>query len=247
MRVLDPSSKPDISIIIPALNEASVLAETLSELPQAPDLEIIVVDGGSLDGTWDLAGRFPQVRRVKVSAGRGYQMNAGAMVSRGDLLVFLHADTRLGPAHLATLRQVAAHPGFGAGAFELQLTPPCPALQFISWGANWRVRLFSLPYGDQALSLRRSLFLALGGFAHRHPEDLDLVIRLKQHTRLHQLTPAVPSSGRSWLNQGYFHTTANHWLKLAWHLGERICTKRWRPRGELEEVDWREAASSDPS
>ena len=84
----------------------------------------------------------------------------------------------LGPEHLAALRQAACDPRVGAGAFELRLTPPTPFLRFIAWGANWRCRLFRLPYGDQAIFVRRDLFLALGGFAHGHPEDLDLVLRL---------------------------------------------------------------------
>ena len=184
--------KPVISLILPVLNEAPILAGALSNLPRAPDLEIILVDGGSTDATREVAGRFPHVRWVSAPRGRGVQMNAGARVARGDFFLFLHVDTALGHgAHLAALRQAAGDPRVGAGAFELRLTPPTPFLRFIAWGANWRGRLFRLPYGDQAIFVRRDLFLALGGFAHRHPEDLDLVLRLRRLTRVRLLTPPV--------------------------------------------------------
>ncbi len=227
------SPHPIISIIVPVLNEAPVLAARLAGLTPAPDLEIILVDGGSTDGSWELAGGFKHFRRLKAPRGRGSQMNAGAAAARGELLVFLHADTGLGPAHLEALRCAAADPAFGAGAFELGLTPGLAALRVIAWGANLRSRLFGLPYGDQVLSLRRELFQVLGGFAHRRPEDLDLVIRARRLTRLRLLQPPVASSGRRWLEGGYCATTIKNWLLLAFHLAERAFTRRWPARGEL--------------
>ncbi len=227
-----PARPPLISIILPVLNEAGLLAATLASLPASPEVEIILVDGGSRDGTWEAAGRFAQVRRLQTAAGRGRQMNAGALAARGDLLVFLHADTRLAPAHLATLRGLAADGGFEAGAFELLLDPPAPALRFIAWGANLRSRFLRLPYGDQVLILRRRLFLALGGFSHRHPEDLDLVLRLRKNSHLRLLQPPVASSARRWQVQGYFRTTMRNWFLLARHLAERLCTRRWPALGE---------------
>jgi len=227
-----PPSLP-ISIIIPTLNEAGCLNETLSGIPPAPDLEIILVDGGSTDNTLEVAFRFPHLRVLQSPRGRGRQMNTGALASHGEILAFLHADTRLGPAHLTTLRGLVSDPHFNAGAFELSLTPPRPALRFIAWGANRRSRVLGLPYGDQVLILRRSLFFALGGFAHRRPEDLDLVIRLKRHTRLRLLTPPVNSSGRRWLEMGYFTTTLKNWLFLTYHLAQRTLTQKWMGGGGL--------------
>lgn len=235
-RQAPPALPPVISIVLPVLNEVRVLAATLTGLPVAADVEIILVDGGSTDGTWELAGRFPQLRRLAAPRGRGCQMNAGARAARGELLTFLHADTQLSPDHLATLRRAAADPAFSAGAFELSLSPALPALRFIAWGANWRSRLFGLPYGDQVLTLRRDLFQALGGFTHRRPEDLDLVLRLKRGSRLRLLAPPVISSGRRWLEQGYFAATRRHWLGLARHLAERTFTRRWRTQGDLESL-----------
>jgi rSAM/selenodomain-associated transferase 2 len=225
--------QPLISLILPVLNEAPILAGALSGLPRAPDLEIILVDGGSTDATREVAARFPHVRWVSGPRGRGAQMNAGARVARGDFFIFLHVDTALSQEHVAALRQAALDPRFGAGAFELRLTPPTPFLRFIAWGANWRCRLFRLPYGDQAIFVRRDLFLALGGFAQRHPEDLDLVLRLRRFTRVRLLTPPVSSSGRRWLEYGNLRTSGYHWAFLIRHLAERLLTRRWGRMGQL--------------
>lgn len=229
----NPSPKPEISIILPVLNEASILAAALKNLPQSPEVEIILVDGGSTDGSQAVAAQFPDVRLITAPPGRGSQMNAGARLARGNILIFLHIDTGLTPAHLVALRQAAGDPEVGAGVFYLRLTPPTPFLRFIAWGANWRCHLLGLPYGDQAIFVRRSLFFALRGFAHRRPEDLDLIIRLRRLTRLRLLTPPVTSLGRRWLQHGNLKTTACHWLFLARHLTERLCTRHWPDKGEL--------------
>ncbi|MEJ2093488.1 MAG: TIGR04283 family arsenosugar biosynthesis glycosyltransferase [Syntrophobacterales bacterium] len=228
-------TSPAISIIIPVLNEGKTLGETLANVPCDPDLETIIVDGGSADDTLAVAAGFPLVRRLTAPRGRGCQMNAGALASSGELLVFLHADTLLTADHLQALRRAIADPAFAAGAFELALRPPTPALRFIAWGANRRARIFGLPYGDQVLIIRRSLFLSLRGFVHRRPEDLDLVLRLKGRTRLKILSPLVSSSGRRWLEKGYLRTTLHNWLALARHLAERAFTRSWPKKGDLAE------------
>jgi rSAM/selenodomain-associated transferase 2 len=222
-----------ISIIIPTLNEAGQLTSTLAALPLAPGLEIIVVDGGSADATREAAAMHPGVQVLISPRGRGIQMNTGALAAQGELLTFLHADTHLMPAHLAALRRALADPRFQAGAFKLAFTPCRPAMRFIAWGANRRCRYFGLPYGDQVLSLRRGLFFSLGGYAHRRPEDLDLVLRLRRHTRLALLEPPVATSARKWLDRGYLSTTLDNWLFLARHLAERAFTSRWPEKGDL--------------
>jgi rSAM/selenodomain-associated transferase 2 len=223
-----------LSIIIPTLNEAPSLGETLSGLPHVPDLEIILVDGGSTDATLAVAAGFPAVKILSASRGRGAQMNAGALASRGDLLVFLHADTLLTADHLRALRTAAADPTFAAGAFELALRPAVPALRVIAWAANRRARFWGLPYGDQVLIIRRALFFSLGGFAHLRPEDLDLVLRLRGRAFLKLLGPPVSSSGRRWQRRGYLATTLKNWRDLAYHLAERTLTNRWPERGGLD-------------
>jgi uncharacterized protein len=226
--------QPVISLILPVLNEAPILAGALSNLPRTPDLEILLVDGGSTDATREVAAGFPHVRWLDAPRGRGVQMNAGAGAARGEIFVFLHVDTSWGPEHLAALRQAALNPRVAAGAFSLRLAPPTPFLRCIARGANWRSRLLHLPYGDQAIFVRRDLFFALKGFAHRRPEDLDLVIRLRRLTRLHLLTPPVTSSGRQWLKHGNLRTTARHWAFLIRHLAERLFTRRWPSMGDLD-------------
>ena len=222
-----------MSLILPVWNEAPMLAGALSNLPRTTDLEIILVDGGSTDATREVAAGFPHVRWLSASRSRGAQMNAGARVARGDLFIFLHIDTVLTTDHLVALRRAVLDPRAGAGAFELSLVPPTPFLRFIAWGANWRSRLFRLPYGDQALFVRRDLFFTLGGYSHRRPEDLDLVIRLRRLTRLRLLTPPVSSSGRQWLQHGNLRTSGYHWVFLILHLAERLFTRRWARMGEL--------------
>ncbi len=227
------SQKPIFSVILPVFNEAAILAQALSRLPRCPDLEIILVDGGSTDATRETAGRFADVLLLTAPRGRGAQMNAGARVARGDFCVFLHIDTGFSADHLAALRRAARDPGVAAGAFELRLMPPTPFLRFITWGANRRSRLLRLPYGDQAIFVRRDLFCALGGYAHRRPEDLDLVIRLRRRTRLRLLAPPVLSSGRRWLKHGNLKTSGYHWFALIRHMAERLCTRKWPRKGEL--------------
>ena len=109
-------TSPVISIIIPVLNEEKILRETLASLPCDPDLEIIIVDGGSADDTLAVAAGFPLARLLAAPRGRGCQMNAGALASSGEFLVFLHADTLLMAEHLQALCRAIADPAFAAGA-----------------------------------------------------------------------------------------------------------------------------------
>jgi len=229
----EPADSPAISIIIPVLNEARILAAALARLPQSPDVEIIVVDGGSVDGSREIAARFPDIRLLTAPRGRGSQMNAGGRLSRGEFLLFLHIDTEFTSAHVAALRRAARDPEVSAGAFFMRLTPATPFLRFIAWGANWRCRLFGLPYGDQAIFARRDLFFNLHGYARRCPEDLDLVLRLRRQTRLTLLNPPVTTSGRRWLEHGNLKTTGLYWLYLIHHRAERLFTRRWPAKGDL--------------
>jgi rSAM/selenodomain-associated transferase 2 len=233
LQKIETFPKPEISIILPVLNEAPILAEALINLPLRPDVEIILVDGGSDDATREVAACFPFVHLITAPQGRGTQMNAGARLAQGNLLVFLHIDTGFSAAHLATLRQAIRDPEVRAGAFYMRLTPPTPFLRSIAWGANWRSRLFGLPYGDQVIFVRRALFFDLGGYAQRRPEDLDLVLRLRRHTRLRLLDPPVTTSGRRWLQHGNLRTLGSYWFCLVRHRAERLFTRRWTSLGDL--------------
>jgi rSAM/selenodomain-associated transferase 2 len=229
----EPADSPAISIIIPVLDEAQILAHALAGLPRSPDVEIIVVDGGSVDGSPEIVARFPDIHRLTAPQGRGAQMNAGARLAQGEFLLFLHIDTAITAAHVAALRRAAQDPKVRAGAFFMRLTPATPFLRFIAWGANWRCRLFGVPYGDQAIFVRRDLFFDLQGYARRRPEDLDLVLRLRRYTRLRLLNPPVITSGRRWLARGNLKTTALYWLELVRHRAERLFTRRWPLQGDL--------------
>ena len=199
-----------ISVIVPVINERAQLAATLAHVPLAPGDELIVVDGGSTDGTLDIAREFtPNV--LSSPPGRARQMNLGAAHAAGDILLFLHADTMLPPASLDAVRRAMQLQQVAGGAFRLVIEPTTPALRLIAWGANLRSRFAQLPYGDQALFVRRSLFEALGGYANEaFLEDVILVRAMRRHGRLVLVPQAVQTSGRRWLNEGVVYTTVRN-------------------------------------
>lgn len=184
------------------------------------DIEVLVVDGGSRDGTVARA-RAAGARVLSTAAGRARQQEAGWRASRGDAVLFLHADTRLPAGWARAVRDALADPRVAGGAFRLRYEPRPPAMAVIEWGARVRTRLFGLPYGDQALFARRSVLEALGGVpAVPIFEDLDLVRALRRRGRLAQLPLAVVTSSRRYLQRGIAGTFARHALALAaWRLG----------------------------
>jgi rSAM/selenodomain-associated transferase 2 len=157
-------------------------------------------------------------------------MNAGAQQARGEVLLFLHADTQLPPGGLDSVRRTMRQPQIAGGAFRLCLTPPTRGLRIIAWGANLRTRLGKRPYGDQALFIRRSLFEAIGGYADTpFLEDVQLVKALRQYGKLAIMPQAVCSSGRRWQDDGLIYTTVrNNVLLLLYQLGVSPTTlQRW--------------------
>jgi len=218
-----------ISVIVPTLNEQAQLLATLSHVSLASGDELIVVDGGSTDATVALARQFtPAV--LSSPPGRARQMNAGARLAQGDILLFLHADTRLPGDGLDAIRTVMQRSEIVGGAFRLAFFPASPALRVIAWGTNLRARLGRLPYGDQALFVRRRLFAALGGYADvPFLEDVKLVQTLRRHGKLALLSQAVYTSGRRWLHNGVLYTTVrNNMLMAGYFCGVSPATlKRW--------------------
>lgn len=191
-----------LAVVIPALDEEGTLPATLARLAEvAPEAEVVVADGGSRDGTLGLAAAFPRVRFLRAPRGRGPQMNAGAAASRGDPLLFLHADT-LAPADLCALVDEAlARPRAAAGSFCLRLEPSSPLLRFYSLCSRIPHPLFT--YGDQGLFLRRSTFEAVGGFAPLPLfEDVEIQGRLRRHGRFVKLPVPVVSSARRFRERG---------------------------------------------
>jgi rSAM/selenodomain-associated transferase 2 len=154
-----------ISVIIPALNEARALPDTLHHLfTQSGKFEVLLIDGGSDDDTVSIARAWPQVKVLCCDPGRAAQMNAGAAAASGRLLLFLHADTVLPDGAIAHLNGLEPDADIGWGGFHQQFSGDTWALRAISRLHNWRCRLTGVFYGDQAMFVRRRLFHVLGGF-----------------------------------------------------------------------------------
>ncbi len=197
---------PAVSVVVPTLNEAAVLGRTLGALPPG-FAEVIVADGGSTDATVAIAQAHGA--RVTVSPpGRGPQMNAGAAAAKGDVLLFLHADTVLPADAPARIAAALAETGAVAGAFLLGIESSDPRLAFIARAANLRTRLTRVPYGDQASFVRRAAFDAAGGFPDVPiMEDVELGRRLKRLGRIVVVPARVRTSARRWEREGVVRTT----------------------------------------
>ncbi|MFZ3048600.1 MAG: TIGR04283 family arsenosugar biosynthesis glycosyltransferase [Desulfatirhabdiaceae bacterium] len=203
-----------ISVVIPTLNEESVISETVQRiLPHVT--EVIVADGGSRDKTVSLA-RQAGARTVNLTYGRGAQMNAAALAARGSILLFLHADTNLPENFSADIIQALRLPCAAAGAFSLGIEGEGIMFRMVEVAANLRSRFLRLPYGDQALFLLRDTFIRLGGFAN-FPimEDFELIRRLSWRNRVVTLNRCVTTSARRWRHLGIWRTTLINQLIVA--------------------------------
>jgi rSAM/selenodomain-associated transferase 2 len=209
-----------LTIVLPVLDEAPIIVAALAALAplRAGRAEIIVVDGGSRDGTARLAK--PHADRVIAAArGRGATMNAGAAWGHGDALVFLHADTAL-PEHADRLiADALARRAWGR--FDLRIAGRHPLLAVVARLINWRSRLTGIATGDQAIFMRREAFLAVGGFPDLPlMEDIAMSRRLKHLCRPFCIATPVITSGRRWEHHGVWRTIVLMWrLRLAYYLG----------------------------
>ena len=212
-----------ISIIVPTLSEASGIVPLLScfvEARRHRHFEVIVVDGGSDDGTFDLAR--PLADHVLSSPrGRASQMNAGAAVAAGEMLLFLHADTRLPIEALRQLPTQLARSGKVWGRFDVAIEGTHPMLRVIAWAMNVRSRLTGIATGDQAMFVRREAFDRCGGFPDIPlMEDIALSRRLKRESAPLCLAERATTSGRRWERHGVFRTMALMWLlRLLYFVG----------------------------
>ena len=209
-----------ISIIIPALNESATICRTLSRLKGVDNLEVIVVDGGSQDNTAELAGSYG-VKVIQTVSCKAIQMNAGASAARGDILVFLHADTLLPRSFKNQILLALNQNGVAAGAFGLAIDSTHAGIRFIEAMAYLRSRYLRMPYGDQALFMRKALFEEIGGFPEMPiMEDFILVRRLKRRGKIVIVPEAVKTSPRRWLHLGIFKTwLINQLIVMAYYLG----------------------------
>jgi uncharacterized protein len=213
-------SIPKISAIVPVLNEAATLETTLQSLQNAVNVETIVVDGGSSDRTREIAGNLAGIV-VSSEPGRARQMNAGAEVATGEILLFLHGDTQLPVGFEAMVRQCLRTPKTAAGAFELKIDGEGSQLRAIETFVRWRSQLLQLPYGDQAIFLRTQQFRQLGGFPQIPiMEDFELVRQLQRRGQIRIVPAAVLTSGRRWQKLGVWKTTiVNQCIILGYFLG----------------------------
>jgi rSAM/selenodomain-associated transferase 2 len=210
-----------LSIVMPVLNEAADIAAALWALApyRARDAEVIVVDGGSSDGTAELARPFADCV-IAGPRGRGAQMNAGAAAARGDVLLFLHADTRLPENADRLVLDSLQSLGRGWGRFDVRLDGG-GLLALIALMMNLRSRLSGIATGDQAMFTTRAAFEAAGGFPPiALMEDVVLSARLKRIGRPLCLTARVTTSPRRWQRHGVWRTVLLMWkLRLAFYFG----------------------------
>ncbi len=214
-------SSPWLSVVLATRNEGHALAGLLAQLASAPALvrEVLVVDGGSQDGTPELA-RLAGAQLLRSAPGRGRQLALGAREARGPWLLLLHADVRLPPDWAARLTRARRRPA-EAWYFELGIDGRGLALRLVELGVNLRSRWRQLPYGDQGLLLPLQHYWASGGLRPLPlMEDLDLVQRLRRRGRLRSLGGAVRVDGRRWRARGVWRTTIdNARLRRAWRRG----------------------------
>lgn len=222
-----------ISIVIPTLDEATILGATLGPLKDEKGCEIIVVDGGSRDDTVGVAEK-QGCRVIRSGPGRAGQMNLGAREANGGILLFLHGDTIL-PAGFSTMIHQAMEPErVVGGAFSLAIDSSRWSLRVIAGLANLRSRYLRLPYGDQALFTSSDNFRELGGFPDiAIMEDFVFVRNLARLGNIVTLDQCVVTSARRWEKYGVVRTTLlNQVMVCGYHLGgspERLA--RWYQRG----------------
>ncbi len=200
-------SEPCLSVVIPTLDAAATLPAALAALETAREdgllREVLVVDGGSSDATVEVAADWG-ARVLIAPRGRGAQLAAGGAAAAGDWLLFLHADTRLGPGWVAAARAFMARPDSEqpgaedrAAAFRLALDDTDPRARRVERLANWRAGTLGLPYGDQGLLIARGFYRALGG--HRPlplMEDVEIARRIGRRRIVLLEAAAVTSAAR---------------------------------------------------
>ena len=206
-----------ISAIVPTLREARRIAAIVATLQEEVD-EVVVADGGSDDGTGERALAIG-ARVVQSAPGRGPQLNAGAATATGDILWFVHADTRVPPGSGCALRRAAEAAPWGC--FDVRVDSRDPRLR---WAGRWmggRAKLTGSATGDMAIWAKRSFFEALGGYAPLPAlEDLDFTERARKLARGAVVPVRVGTSARRWEEEGVTRTMGRMWaIRLAWRLG----------------------------
>ena len=208
-----------ISVIIPILNEAKILEKTLSQLrPELGPHELIVVDGGSTDASVRIAEEYGKV--VRSERGRAKQLNTGAAVATGDILIFLHADIWLESGALAAV-QTAISSGYVGGGFRQKIDGEKVLYRLIEIAGNIRGRYLKVFYGDSGIFLSRTNFEKIGGFPEVPIlEEMEFSRGLRRLGKTTLLTLHIHISPRRWEARGILRTTLNNWLiTLLYFLG----------------------------
>lgn len=209
-----------ISVIIPTFNEADIIEMSLRHLiGHQGSFEVIVADGGSTDGTLEKLALFPEVRRVRSPLGRGLQMNLGAQAARGDIFLFLHADTTLPPDAFRLIEEALSDDSVAAGSFTLSFDRSSPLLKLYSLFSRINHILFT--YGDQGLFVPAPIFRAVGGFQKLlFMEDVEIQKRLRGWGRFVKVQSPVVTSARRFIRNGIVRQQlVNTILVSLYHLG----------------------------
>ncbi|MCE2390031.1 MAG: TIGR04283 family arsenosugar biosynthesis glycosyltransferase [Proteobacteria bacterium] len=218
-----------VSVVIPTLNEGRTISRALG-CTRLPGVERIVVDGGSSDGTVERARELASDLILQSEPGRAVQMQVGFRAASGDALLFLHSDTRLDPGWRDALVGALADPRVSGGAFRLQFESPGRIYRILETGVDLRVRMLGLPYGDQALFVRRECLEAAGGIPPVPIfEDLDLARLIRSRGRLARLRTGAWTSPRRYQRNGPLRQVGRNLLALSGYaLGaDRERVARW--------------------
>lgn len=208
----------DISVVIPAIDEEASIAAAVQSAVTAGAIDVIVSDGGSSDETARRASEAGATKVIRSIPGRGIQLNSGAMFAKGHFVLFLHADNQL---NANCLQQICEHPTAVWGAFHQRIDSSRAIFRLLEGGNAMRVKYRRMPFGDQAMFVRRDVFKEQGGFAEIPlMEDVELSQRLGRIARPLLLTGPVTISSRRWQQRGVVRQTLQNWsIQVSFALG----------------------------
>ncbi len=212
--------RPKLSIVIPVFGREARLARVLDSVGHSPSVEIIIAAADSEPESLQVAAEY-KAQFIVGTRWRSKQMNQGASVARGETLMFLHADTVLPPGYMDAIRSCLEDDGCVGGAFRLGIDSDRRSARFIEWGVDLRSRWLRLPYGDQAIFVRGSVFRELNGFSDQPiMEDYDFVKRMRKLGQIAICGARVATSPRRWHQVGFLKTTLlNQWIIAAYRMG----------------------------